>query len=435
MRIGIQTWGSEGDVRPLLALGAGLRRAGHEVTVAVGSLDGRDYRGLCRQLGLFFLAAPEHVPFDFRGFLASLPGDSTMQWFSRLLSEAFYPQLGDLHRAAERLCAGNELVIGHTSVFPLKAAAQAAGLPFVSVSLCPASIPTEHWPPGGAPDRGRGGNALAWQRAYDQCDAQLRPEIERFWQRLGLPSAPRALDAGRSELLNLVAASPVLCPPAPDWGCHHRVCGSLDLPPSPPLLVSAEIERFLAAGEPPVFITFGSVQDHAPAAMLELQVEAARLAGCRAVIQIPPAQQRATGLQPGHNLLLVDRTPHEQVFPRCAAVVHHAGAGTSHTALRAGCPAVPVALQDEEWYWGTLLQRLGVATAPLRYPEIRAEHLAAAIRTVLAAPRLRRRAQQLGESLRREDGVAQAVEWIEELIPAAGNPEVARLPAAVAACT
>src|SRR5690606_15735851 len=167
-----------------------------------------------------------------------------------------------------------------------------------------------------------------------------------------------------SPRLTLLACSPTLCPPAPDWPAHVHVSGALDLAEPVEGGVPPALERFLADGPPPAYLTFGSLMAGSDLrGTVGLLVEAARRAGLRAVVQA--AGWEAAGLRADEDVLLVESAAHGEVFPRCALVVHHGGAGTSHAALRAGVPSVVAAHIPEQAMWADALRRAGVGGRPL----------------------------------------------------------------------
>ena len=158
-------------------------------------------------------------------------------------------------------------------------------------------------------------------------------------------------------------------------------------------------------------MTFGSMNAADPSSeeTTRLFRDAAMLAGCRAIIQ--------TGVRPADavppNVLYLQQVEHQLVFPRCAAVVHHGGAGTSHAASRAGCPSIVVEHVTDQAFWGGVLHRAGIAPALLHRRTVTAAVLASSIRTVLSSSVMRRKAREIGERMRQEDGVKRAVELIE----------------------
>ena len=219
-------------------------------------------------------------------------------------------------------------------------------------------------------------------------------------------------DAWCSHRLNVIGASPALLDPPADWPAWHQLSGFLELPSHQHEVVATEVDTFLANGAAPVFMGFGSLMpiagsDHLTATLATLE-EAARIAGCRAIIQ-SDVERRSTD-----RVLFVKRTPHTMVFPRCAAIVHHAGAGTTHTTLRAGVPSVPVPHVADQFGWSDELQRLGVAPAPIRRMKFSAHALASGIKDVLAAPQMKRAAMAMRTRMQADNGPETAADLIEK---------------------
>lgn len=412
MKIGIQTWGSEGDVRPFLALANGLRTAGHEVTLVVTHVTNKDYTGLGASFG---------VPVRQAGILdpdlAKHAGEALVRETNILRQvyiicrDLFDPVDHDMLREAKRLCRENDLVIGHFLVHPLKTAAELSGKPHISVFLAPL-LPSAHFPPPGVPNLGMFMNALFWRLGGFVMDRMFLPRVNAMRRAEGLPPAMSSMrDAFRSSRLNLVASSPSLFPPLPDWDPTIQLCGAFHLPEraGPPALPAA-LQRFLAEGRPPVYMTIGSMSAADPSfeGTLLLFTEAVRLAGCRAIIQTenPPMERT-------NDVLYIQHAEHHLVFPCCALVVHHGGAGTTHSASRAGCPSIVLEHVTDQAFWGGVLHRAGIAAPLLRRRTVTAAVLARAISTVLSSSSMRERASRIGECMRREDGVKRAIELIE----------------------
>jgi sterol 3beta-glucosyltransferase len=108
--------------------------------------------------------------------------------------------------------------------------------------------------------------------------------------------------------------------------------------------------------------------------------------------------------------------PHDWLFPQVAAVVHHGGAGTTAAGLRAGRPTVICPFFGDQPFWGRRVHDLGVGSTPIPQKKLTAEKLAAALREVTTSPAIRAQADALGDRIRREDGVARAVAFIERLV-------------------
>ena len=415
MRIGIQTWGSEGDVRPLMALAGGLRSAGREVTVAVTHIENRDYNELGRSLGVTtrMVGHLEHAVLEETGRrLVTLT--NPLAQLRVIARDLFDPQIDAMLDAAQALCRVNELVVGHFLVHPLQAAAQQAGIPHVPVFLAPL-LPSREVPVPGLPDLGKFLNGLVWQVGGVVMDRMFLPPIAELRRRLGL-AIPGSLmrDVYRSRALNLVGVSPALFPRPGDWPASIHLCGPFTLPDKEFVdELPGELRQFLAAGPPPVYLTFGSMFAADPQAegTVALLSDAVRLAGCRGIIQCPP--ELATG-EAGDALFLPGPAPHERIFPHCAAVVHHGGSGTTQAAARAGMPSIVVPHATDQAFWGGLLYQRGIAPRPLDRRTVSARTLAKAIRTVLDSPAMQHRAREIGTAMGRENGAAYAAALIGE---------------------
>jgi UDP:flavonoid glycosyltransferase YjiC (YdhE family) len=422
MRIGLQTWGSEGDARPFIALAAGLVRAGHEVALAITDNAARDYSGSAARFGFRLIEAPhpdkptpEHGVQVLREIVAT--GDPVRQ-AELLLRFGFDPVAGVMHDAARRLCAENDAVIGHFFLFPLQVEAEKAGLPLIKVMLAHNCLPSREICPPGLPDLGRWSYPLGWRLTRWAVNRIFLPRINALRQREGLaPDRDVMTRSWISPVLNLVAVSPSLRPAPADWAGRCSLSGFLRLPDDggPDEALPPGLEDFLSAGPPPVYFSFGSMLVRHPTAIREVAAiweEAVRRAGCRAVFQLPGEEPGP--LQGLDQAFVVPRAPHARVFPRCAAVAHHGGAGTVQTTLLAGRPSVVVAHLADQFFWGDELARLGAAGPKLTRRELDAGTLAEALRRVLDSPDMQARAAALGAAMAREQGLDQAVRLIEE---------------------
>ena len=173
---------------------------------------------------------------------------------------------------------------------------------------------------------------------------------------------------------------------------------------------------FLEAGPPPVFVGFGSrtPADERLGDIVAVAVDRARV---RAVVQSGWAE-----LEPaGDDLLLVGDLSHDWLFPRTAAVVHHAGAGTTGAGLRAGVPAVPVPVLVDQPFWAARVHHLGVAVRPLPMDELTADTLAEALRSCLDRSTYGSRATGLARRIRAEDGAAGVLSLVTRLQGARGQ--------------
>ncbi len=426
MKIGIQTWGTEGDIRPFAALAAQLGRIGHEVTLAVTGLSAEpsiaplvNSSFSLRQVGRF-----DPSPSRFEALAAGIFMEpNPVKRGLRVFTELFDPFSAVMLAGAETLCKQNDLIISHFLVYPAKIAARKYGRPLVSVYTTP-MIPSRHVPPMDLPQIAPFCNRLAWKLFDTVLAKTIKPAMDRLYRQAGVATEKSVLNGvWPSPLLNLVSVSPSLFPPPADWAGRFHLCGHMDVTePGKAWRMPDSLRRFLAAGPPPVYMTFGSMiaSDPDPRKITALLGEAARRADCRAIVQ--SRWDLVGNLPVGPGVFPVIRASHREVFPHCAAVVHHGGSGTTQTATAAGCPSVVVEHATDQPLWASVLHRAGIAPRMLHRRSLTAGKLARAVRQVLTDPSMPRRAKRIARGMRREDGIACAMELIAGVTAGAGKP-------------
>ena len=420
MRIGLQTWGSEGDVQPFIALSAGLARAGHEVTLVVTDNAGRDYSGFAQSFGFKLVdvrnperPSPEKVERIWREIIEV---GNPIRQAELVMKHGFDPVMEAMFAAANDLCACSDAVVGHFFVFPLRVAAEKSGVPMATLNVVHNCLPSSYIRPPGLPDFGRWSYRLGWKVVRMMVNRIFLPRVNALREKEGLsPERDVMTQTWASERLNLIAVSPSICSTPSDWGTQNKVCGFLNLPTGLSTEALPEgLNAFLAAGEPPVYFTFGSMMIHDLPYLREaaaLWMATVRKIGCRAVFQLPWSDLSA--FEADDKVFKVTRAPYKQVFPKCAVVVHHGGAGTTQSTLFAGCPSVVVAHMSDQFFWGSELERLGVAGPTQMRKGLSSRGLAKAIALVLACPDMRKRASAIGMAMVKENGVEVVVRLIE----------------------
>jgi UDP:flavonoid glycosyltransferase YjiC (YdhE family) len=153
---------------------------------------------------------------------------------------------------------------------------------------------------------------------------------------------------------------------------------------------------------------------------LAIWQEAVMKLGCRAILHVPWEDLSVFETTP--NMFMVNRTPYSEVFPRCAAIVHHGGAGTTQSSLLAGKPSVVVAHMADQTFWGSELKRLGVAGNVLQRKTLTAKELSKNILFVLNDSTMPKKATAIGQKMTGEEGVKNAIRYIESIFKA-GNSE------------
>ncbi len=407
-RITLLTYGSRGDVQPFVALGLGLQRAGHAVRLAAPAV----FADFVRGYGLDFYP----LPGDPAGLVRALVerGRGRPLPTLRAVYDHAVPLGREVLAACRDACRGADSIV-HSFLLTLAGheAARATGAAEFSAQLFPTFCETGRFPAIALPGFSPGA-------AYNRLTHRLFSAA--FWHgsRLGYATMRRR-DPGLAPLSGwpfagprpvpiLFAFSPHVIPPPPEWSGRAAVTGYWFLPEQdwqPP----AVLTDFLAAGPPPVYIGFGSTIAGELARLIDLAREALRLAGQRGIIAAGWGGG-AAGQAGGDDLLWLEDAPHGWLFPRCAALVHHGGAGTTAAGLRAGVPQALTPFASDQPFWARIVRGLGAGPDPIPPRRLTAERLAGAIRQAAGDPALRARAAALGQAIRAEDGVAQAVALI-----------------------
>jgi UDP:flavonoid glycosyltransferase YjiC (YdhE family) len=440
MRVLIVTAGSLGDVAPYTGLGARLLTAGHRVALAAPAR----YAGLVTGCGLEFRPIPGDLPAlrtaaSGRRRLSSLPGAPGLVEFLRLGGRF----VGDLGAGiATAVEAGTDLLLLSSTTAPLGySVAQHHGIPSLGVFLQPTS-PTRAFPPIllGVRSLGSWGNRAAGRLGQRLVRQVYADASRRLRARLGLPPADIA-DLERHAETNRWPIShgfsPAVLPRPPDWRSGLDVVGYWWPLAAPDWRPPAALVDFLAAGPPPVYVGFGSLADTG-GELHSLVTRALRRAGVRGVVQgigagpepgcdvvrgihgsgdggDPAGVVRPKSATGSDQVLTVGDVPHDWLFPRMAALVHHAGCGTLAAGLRAGIPAVPVPILADQPFWAARLAALGVSPEVIPFHRLTEDRLGAAIRAAVTEPAFGHRARLLADRLAGEDGAGAVVAAVDRL--------------------
>lgn len=424
MRIGLQTWGTEGDIRPFFALAHALKQRGHDVCLFYSNVEGRDLTALRRASGI---EAREIGGAYFRQHRDSIAArarenfriGNPIKQLNRIFEDTLDPIADEMYEAGQQLAAQSQLIVAHFLAHPVISAAEAAARPYSVLAFAPV-FPTRHHPPMGAPRLGPLLNPLLWWVADLAMDSILKERVNPLRERAGLPSVRNAsaqlLQRSRQALL---AMSPQLMSRPADWDARIQLCGFLSLQEDgQDGELDPQLLRFLNAGPPPAFFSLGSMANldaERAAAAAHAMVEATSRLGARAIVQLPEAVLAKAQLAP--NIHYLARAPHALLFPRCSVLVHHGGAGTTHAALRAGRPSIVVPHIADQFFWADLIQRLGIGAKPLPATAFDSKQLETRLRDVAANPDMVTRAEALSQKLRAEHGARLACEYLEQLEP------------------
>ncbi|RDL38700.1 uncharacterized protein BP5553_03040 [Venustampulla echinocandica] len=201
------------------------------------------------------------------------------------------------------------------------------------------------------------------------------------------------------------AWSPALLARPKEWGNHVNISGYFNDPTQTAHDPSPELAKFLESGNPPIYIGFGSIKFDNSAAITQIILAAVERSGVRAIISRGWAKLGSHILpdEVPETVLFVDDTPHPWLFPRCSAVVHHGGAGTTTTGLSAGRPTVVVPFFGDQWFWGDMVARRGAGPKPIPFKHVTVDSLSEAINFALR-PECSEAAREIANAMHRENG-------------------------------
>jgi sterol 3beta-glucosyltransferase len=368
MHLTLLAIGSRGDIQPFVALGAGLRRAGHGVRLATH----RNFAALVRGAGLEFAPLEGNTQeltqgAEGRQWLESQQNPlAFMGGFRRLVGPLLRQGMRDGLAAAQGtdaiIFAGPAFYIGHSI-------AEKLGVPYIQAYLQPLH-PTGEFPSALFPlpfEGGRVFNYATHMAAGMGFWGLMRPVVNAARRDfLGLPPLSRA--GPFAQLLRerrpvLYGYSPALLPKPRSWPDFIHVTGFWFLDQGR-WAALADLEAFLDDGPPPVYIGFGSMVGSDPARLTEAVLGALSRSGARGLLLSGWGGLAQADLP--ESIFQVEHAPHGWLFPRVAAVVHHGGAGTTAAGLRAGRPTVIVPFFGDQPFWGRIVAARGVGPQPIR---------------------------------------------------------------------
>jgi sterol 3beta-glucosyltransferase len=401
MHITILALGSYGDIVPYATLGRALKGAGH----AVRFITFESFASLIAENQLDF----HPVQGDAQSLVARAGADtvalvrsfgSLAEGYARDLSA---PHLRDTDLIVNQLPAG---LYG----FDL---AEKAGVPMMFAAVIPL-VRTGAFPFVGLPRLPLPGyNKLTYLLGEQIAWQMFRPVINRWRTRtLGLPPHPlkgyfSEFHTRKIQILNGFSAH--LVPRPADWGEQIHVTGywfADDGEWQPP----ADLQLFVEAGRPPVFFGFGSMPIPDPQRTTALIVEALEHSGQRGILHSGWA---GLGEQKLPDFVFkIDHAPYSWLFPRMALLVHHGGSGTTALGVRAGVPACAVPFVFDQFFWGKQITRLGAGPEPIPFKRLTAARLREAILLATTDATMQTKARELGQKIRAEKGVENALRVI-----------------------
>jgi vancomycin aglycone glucosyltransferase len=391
MRVLLSTWGSRGDIEPIVALAVQLQALGAEARVCAPP----DFEELLARVGVPMVPLGQSVRELVHGERPSTPADAP-----RVAAELVAAQFDTVAPAAEgcdALVASGLMPAGQRTI------AEVLGIPYVLVTLHPCPLPSRHHSPLPRPGKpfppGVTDNRVLWQVDAERVQALYGAPLNAHRTSLGLPPVDNVRDHVFTNHPWL-AADPILAPWPGSEYLDVVQTGAWTLPDERPL--PADLDRFLDAGTPPVYVSMGSVR--APGGIAQVAIEAIRAHGRRVVVGRGWAD--LVLIDDRDDCFVVGDVNHQALFGRLAAVVHHGGAGTTTTSTMAGVPQVVVPQIADQPYWAGRVADLGIGAAH-DGPTPTVESLSAELTTALTSE-TRARAACVAEMVRKDGATVAA---------------------------
>lgn len=417
MKITVFAAGSRGDIQPCIALSRGLQQAGYSVLLAAPE----DFADFAQQYAVQF----SPLSGDVQQIMASDTGRTFMQSGGinpissiRAMRAMAGPIALNMAEDAYAACRDADAIIclGVLGAFG-QSIAESRNIPILYLEPTPL-LPTREFPAPGWPiQRNLGGwhNYLSGLAMLQVIWMWFSPSVNEFRRRLGLPGY------GAANLLSTLRTVPMLGAYSPsiiahprDWPGSVAITGYFFLDPVGDWQPSRELMAFLEAGDPPVYIGFGSMAGRNPQETAALIIEALAKSGQRGLLLTGWGGLRTESVP--DNVFVLDSAPHTWLFPRMAAVVHHGGAGTTAAGLQAGVPSVIIPFAFDQPFWGSRIKALGLGPDPIPQKKLTADRLANAISIAVTDLNIKQRARLCGVSIRSEDGIGNAVRSVERYL-------------------
>ncbi len=434
-RIALAVIGTQGDVQPFVALALALKKRGFSVVLGTSG----DFKAFVESHGIEFFS----LGGDVQAFLRQSQFDSAMTKSAILYAPALLRDgqkiLKEAGKRAWEMAQSADAIVFQNATTFCNDIAEALGIPALLAVFQPLS-PTNEFPYVGYEvdpidpllyrfNREPFAKSPAIDPVINKLSYVVQKAQQTYWdmprdrlrRTFGLkPKKKSSLYTNsRGEPLTVLHAYSGSISPAPgDWPETDIITGFWRLEDTSDWVPSPEFEEFLGKGSAPIYMGFGSMSWGAQR-NTEIITRALNSWGGRAVIGKGWGGLKAEMLP--DNVFAIDRAPHARLFEHVKAVIHHGGAGTTHTGLYAGRPTFVVPQFFDQPYWGRLVYELGAGPPPVRLRKLTPQILASALEDLDTIPAFARAAEALSEKLRLEDGTNLAVDVIEETITSHGG--------------
>jgi rhamnosyltransferase subunit B len=406
--------GSHGDVHPMLGIATALRERGHRVTFVASGY----FEALARGAGFADFVGIGTAD-EFRKQLGNPDLWHPMRAFKAVFLDNVFPATRAMYDAVvDRALPGETIVVAHTLALGARLAQENHAIPTVSVHLSPSVFRSVHELPrlGGSPFRTWMPvpvKRLFWKIADALfIEPALGRPMNAIRAELGLGPIRGLIDTWwHSPLLTLGLFPSWFAAVQPDWPKSVRLTTFPLYDERGVTPMSDALKKFLDAGDPPIAFTPGSAMTFGRA-FFEASAKACHRLGKRGLLLTRHGEQIPPNLPPG--VIHVDYAPFSELLPRCAALVHHGGIGTTAQALAAGVPQLVMPLAHDQFDNADRVRRLGAGTwiARRRYG---ARAAAAKLNALLTDEQVAGACRQVAARFVGADAMGQTCELIEQL--------------------
>jgi rhamnosyltransferase subunit B len=405
--------GSSGDVHPFIGIGRALRARGHDVTM----ITAEPFREVGERAGFRFVPSASQAQFDEMTRHPDL-------WHSRkglaLILEAIASHLQSSYELIGAAYEpGRTVLVSHALAFGARVFEEKHGAPAATIHLAPSIFRSNYQMPAPSPgvDTARWPvwckRGLMWILDRWLIDPKIVPALNRLRRDQGLQPVSRVFQEWIHSPRRVIGLFPEwFAPVQPDWPRQLVLTGFPLYDEADAHAVNADLDAFLNSGPPPILFTPGSA-NRAASAFFAAAVDATTRLGRRALFLTGYPDQLPATLGP--HVRHEKYVPFSQVLPRCAAIVHHAGIGTSAQALAAGIPQLTMPLGFDQPDNTTRLWRLGVARW-VRPNQFTGERVAKELAPLLGDPLTAERCRHWAGEIKRSDPLRATCDALEALI-------------------
>jgi sterol 3beta-glucosyltransferase len=421
MKIAITTLGTRGDLQPFIALALGLKDAGYDVVL----ISAKNEEEFVKSYGLKFFPLNVDIQKIMEGseIQEMTKGDNPIKFItshingSRKLKQSMVLTQNEIWSA----CEGSDVIIFHPGMPIGYFIAKEFGKVSIMANPFP-TTPTEEYPSilfYEGPRFGRLYNLLTHIIFEKVFWALTKSAIKEFWSKnvkskIDLSTPPMRQQV-KSGMPVINGYSEQLFHKPNDWPKNIYITGSWIIKDDPSWTPPPDLNEFIKTGKPPIYVGFGSMKDISKfKETFGIIVQALEISKQRAVIGLGWNTLNLNEPIPD-NVFLIDNVPFTWLFPQMAAVVHHGGAGTTSIGLTAGKPTIIIPFNADQPAWGRRVFELGVGARPIPKKKLTADKLAFAIQYALDS-QVVLKAEELGQKLRKENGVDTAVKIIDSYL-------------------